>query len=199
MSRKSVIEQKNDEIFASPEINRVRRQALAVGDEAWIKALLHRGAFGTLATVAGDQPFLNTHTFVYDEANHCIYFHRDPVGRTSANLTHNSRVCYTVVEMGRMYSGPDAMDFGVEYCSVVIFGTARQVALEEAAYALRLLMEKYAPHLKFGVDYIAFKPECPMAAAVYRVDIERWSGKKKEVAPDHPGAYNFLDVRSIED
>ena len=88
-----------------------------------------------------------------------------------------------------------ALDFGVEYRSVIIFGKARRVELEEASYALRLLMEKYAPHLEFGVDYSAFKPQCPNAAAVYRVDIERWSGKKNEAAVDHPGAYDFLEKR----
>ena len=30
-------------------------------------------------------------------------------------------------------------------------------------------------------------------AAVYRIDIEAWSGKKKEVAPDFPGAYRYED------
>ena len=199
MSKEELVQRKNEEIYHSPNLNQVRRKSAAVCDEAWIKALLKRGAFGTLASTAGDQPFLNAHSYVYDEAKNCIYFHRDPIGRTSANLEHNPKVCYQVVEMGRNYSGRDALDFGVEYRSVVIFGTARRVELEEAAYALRLLMEKYAPHLDFGHDYTAFKPDCPQAAAVYRVDIEQWSGKKNEVAPDHPGAYNYLDVRPKED
>jgi uncharacterized protein len=192
MKRDELIAQKNEEIFSSEEIQRVRRSEAAVNDEAWMRGLLKRGPFGTMATAAGEQPFLNTHTYVYDEARNCIYLHRDPVGRTSANLERNPRVCYQVVEMGRMYSGPKALDFGVEYRSVVIFGTARQVELDEAAHALRLLMEKYAPHLKFGEDYEPFKPACPQAAAVYRIDIERWSGKRNEVAADHPGAYDFL-------
>ena len=110
---------------------------------------------------AGAQPFINVHNYVYSEAGHCLYFHRNPVGRTSANLELNPQVCYNVVEMGRMYGGKNALEFGVEYRSVVIFGTARRVELEEAAHALRLLMEKYAPHLEFGVDYTAFKPQCP--------------------------------------
>jgi len=195
MSKDEHIAQKNEQIYNDPEIHQVRREAFAVKDEDWIKGLLHRGAFGTIATTVGDQPFLNTHNYVYDEAKHCIYFHRDPIGRTSANLERNPQVCYQVVEMGRMVSGKDALDFGVEYRSVIIFGKARRVELEEASYALRLLMEKYAPHLEFGVDYSAFKPQCPNAAAVYRVDIERWSGKKNEAAVDHPGAYDFLEKR----
>jgi len=196
MSRDALIAHKNEQIYNNPQLNQMRREELAVNDDTWIKALLHRGTFGTLATAAGEQPFLNTHNYAYDEASHCIYFHRDPVGRTSANLERNPRVCYQVVEMGRMYGGSDALDFGVEYRSVIIFGTAHRVAVEEADYALRLLMQKYAPHLEFGIDYQAFKPQCPRAAAVYRVDIEQWSGKKNEVAADHPGAYDYLEKRT---
>jgi hypothetical protein len=181
---------KNEEIYTSSQINQLRRDERGVHDEGWIKAFLRGGAYGTLATAAGEQPFLNAHNYVYDEAEHCIYFHRSPVGRTSANLEHNPRVCYQVVEMGRMYIKEAPLNFSVEYRSVVIFGTAHRTGPEESARALHLLVEKYAPHLQPGVDYQDADLECP-AAAVYRVDIETWSGKKNEVPADYPGAYEF--------
>jgi hypothetical protein len=192
---KNHIIEKNAEIYQSDDIAAVRRKENAVSDDEWIKALLRRGGYGVLGTVCeGDQitrPFLNANSYVYDETNHCIYFHRDKIGRTSANLERNPYVCYTVVEMGRMYAGPDVLDFGVEYRSVVVFGMAELVGHEEAARALRMLLEKYAPHLKYGVDYQPFKPQCAQAAAVYKIKIEKWSGKRNEVAPDHPGAYSY--------
>lgn len=185
-----LIASKNEEIFTDPQLNQVRREQRAVADDSWIKALLRGGAFGTLATAAGEQPFLNAHNYVYDEAQNCLYFHRSPVGRTSANLEHNPRVCYQVVEMGRMYVSSEPLNFSVEYRSVIVFGSAHRVGEEEASRALRLLLVKYAPHLEFGVDYPASAAQCP-TAAVYRVDIESWSGKVNEVAADHPGAYVF--------
>jgi uncharacterized protein len=193
MNRDEKIAKKNAEIYNDPQLNRVRRKERTVTDDDWIKALLQRGAFGTIATVAGEQPFMNAHNYVYDEARNCLYFHRNPVGRTSANLERNPRVCYQVAEMGRMYSGKSAQNFGVEYRSVIVFGTAHLVETEEAAHALRLLMEKYAPHLEFGVDYEGFNPHCPQDAAVYRVDIESWSGKANEVADDRPGLYDYQE------
>ena len=33
-----------------------------------------------------------------------------------------------------------------------------------------------------------------MRTAVYRIDIEAWSGKQKEVAEDFPGAFDFPSV-----
>jgi len=55
------------------------------------------------------------------------------------------------------------------------------------------LLKKYAPHLAYGEDYRAITPEELKRTAVYRVDIEAWSGKKKEVAPDFPGAFFYAD------
>ncbi len=195
MNRDEKIAQKNAEIYNDPQLNRIRRKEREVTDESWIKALLHRGAFGVIATAAGEQPFLNAHNYVYDEAQNCIYFHRSPVGRTSANLERNPRVCYMVAEMGRMYAGKRARDFGVEYRSVVVFGEARRVEAQEAAHALRLLMEKYAPHLEFGVDYQGFDPPQPDDVAVYRVDIQSWSGKARELPEDFPTAYDYEEAR----
>jgi nitroimidazol reductase NimA-like FMN-containing flavoprotein (pyridoxamine 5'-phosphate oxidase superfamily) len=82
-------------------------------------------------------------------------------------------------------------DFGVEYRSVVIFGTAELVGEAEASRALQMLMEKYAPHLKYGVDYAPFETDCPRKAVVYRINIQHWSGKKNEAPEDQPGAYRF--------
>jgi len=191
MTKKEDVVQENEKIYASDEVVRVRRAARAVIEDDWIKAILRRGAVGVMATQAGDQPFLNTHNYVYDEAGHCIYFHRSPVGRTSANLEHNPRVCYTVFEMGRMYAGVDAQKFGVEYRSVVIFGRAERVEAEGALRALQMLVKKYAPHLKSGVDYRPVRPECVESAAVYKIKIEAWSGKMNEVAYDFPGTYTY--------
>jgi len=191
MAGKTHIKDTNEAIYQSMEFNKVRRTELAVTDDGWIKDLLKRGAFGVLGTTCGDQPFLNPNSYVYDEAENCIYIHRNKIGRTSANLEHNPRVCYTVVEMGRIYGGPDPMDFGVEYRSVVLFGTAERVGYEESKKALCMLLAKYAPHLQYGVDYQPMKPTCPRSAAVYKIKIEQWSGKMKEVAPDHPGAFDY--------
>ena len=191
MTKQEAVSQKNEEIYASGDYARMRRLERLVTDDAWIKDLLRRGAVGVLATAAEDQPFLNTHNYVYDEAGHCIYFHRSPVGRTSANLERNPRVCYTVFEMGRMLSAADARKFSVEYRSVMIFGRAERVGREEAMHALQMLFDKYAPHLKPGVDYRPVTPECPESAAVYKIHIEQLSGKKNEVADDQPGAYRY--------
>jgi len=182
------------EYIALPE-NEVRRSDRAVTDEAWIKGLLHRAPVGYLATVQGEQPFINSNLFVYDEAAHAIFMHTARLGRTQANVDAHEKVCFTVTEMGRLLPAEEALEFSVEYAGVVVFGTAVIIHdLEEATRALQKLLDKYAPHLIPGQDYRPPISEELKRTAVYRIHIEKWSGKKKEVAPDFPGAYLYQDV-----
>lgn len=103
---------------------------------------------------------------------------------------HN--VALAVFEMGRIVPAPEAAEFSLEYASVVVFGRGRVVEdPQEGEYGLRLLMEKYAPHLEGGRDYRELSPEEASRTAVFRVDVLAWSGKAREVPPDHPTAYPF--------
>ncbi len=65
---------------------------------------------------------------------------------------------------------------------------------DEAKRALQMLLDKYAPHLVPGRDYRATTDEELGRTAVYRIDIEAWSGKQKAVEPDFPGAFALPDL-----
>jgi nitroimidazol reductase NimA-like FMN-containing flavoprotein (pyridoxamine 5'-phosphate oxidase superfamily) len=180
--------------YASRPLNEVRRSDRAVEDEAWIRALLRRVPFGTLATVAGDQPFVNSNLFVYDESAHAIYMHTANVGRTRHNVGENARVCFSVSEMGRLLPADTALNFSVEYAGVTAFGSAAIIDDQaEAMRALQLLLDKYFPHLRPGQDYRPVTADELARTAVYRIQIEQWSGKKKEAAADFPGAFWYSD------
>ena len=115
---------------------------------------MHYASVGTLATVHNGQPFVNTNLFVYDEASHSIILHTADKGRTRANVDNENRVCFTIMEMGRLLPDEVALEFSVEYGGVIIFGTSEIVEdMVEATRLLQLLLDKYAPHLSAGVDY----------------------------------------------
>ncbi|MEZ4517016.1 MAG: pyridoxamine 5'-phosphate oxidase family protein [Chloroflexota bacterium] len=105
----------------------VRRADRQVDDEAWIRAFLHTTPLGFLATVHEEQPFLNSNLFVYDERRHVIYMHTANVGRTQANIAHYGKVCFSAATMGRLLPAKEALEFSVEYSSVVVFGQAVSV------------------------------------------------------------------------
>lgn len=170
----------------------VRRSDREVTDEAWMRAFLHRAPTGYLATIHEGQPFININLFVYDEKRHQICLHTARKGRTRANIEASPQVCFTVGEMGRLLPAPVALEFSVEYQSVTIFGRACVINEEdEATRALQLLLDKYYPHLEPGRDYRPPVPEELKRTTVIAIAIEEWSGKRKQVSADFPGAFFY--------
>lgn len=173
-----------DESFFTP-----RRADRTITDEDWIKTFLRRADWGVLATSLDGQPFVNSNLFVYDENAHALYLHTAAVGRTLQNLLENPRVCFTAAQMGRLLPAKTALNFSVEYASVIVFGTARRVTdVAEATRALQALLNKYFPHLHPESDYRPITPEEVARTAVICVVIEHWSAKRKQAPPDFPGA-----------
>lgn len=178
--------------YAAQPANAVRRADRAVEDQDWIAGFLNQAAIGYLATVHDGQPFINSNLFVYDAENHCIFMHTARVGRTQANVTEQERVCFTTSEMGRLLPAPEALEFSVEYSGVVVFGRAQILQeREEQRRGLQMLMDKYFPHLKPGKDYRPIVDEELVRTTVYRIDIDSWSGKRKRVEDDFPGAFFY--------
>lgn len=189
--------------YATLPPNQVRRADRAIEDEAWIAAFLNRAAFGFLATVHSGQPFLNSNLFVYDADAHAIYMHTARVGRTRANITDGmdtaqsspsggSPVCFSAAEMGRLLPAEEALEFSVEYSGIVVFGKAQIVTDKaEMRHGLQLLLDKYFPHLQPERDYHPITDDELARTSVYRIDIESWSGKRKQVADDFPGAFQY--------
>jgi nitroimidazol reductase NimA-like FMN-containing flavoprotein (pyridoxamine 5'-phosphate oxidase superfamily) len=170
----------------------VRRRDRQVTDEAWIAEMLKREPAGTLATAADGQPFLNSNLFVYCPEDDAIYLHTARSGRTRQNVEGEERVCFTVFRLGRLLPADTALEMSAEYSSVVVFGRATIVTDEaEAKRVLNAMLKKYFPHLESGKDYRAIQPEELARTSVYRIAIESWSGKRKEVAKDFPGAITW--------
>ena len=175
-----------------PSYTKIRRKKNAVNDDGWIKQFLRQAPYGVLATSVDDQPFVSTKLFVYDDKRHVIYLHSADQGRAPDNVRRNSRVCFTATQMGRFLPGMKARDFGVEYASVVVFGQAHILEdQQEMIEALQMIMDKYAPHLRPGVDYPTITPEELRGTAVCRIEILGWSGKREQVPTDFPGAYEY--------
>jgi len=175
-------------------------------DEGWIRDFLHRAAAGVFVTVQEGNPFPIPLNFVYDEGREAIYLHTGRRGRSRSNVEGEAApsgenpervpAALCIYDMGRFLPADEALEFGVEYASVVVSGRGSVVGdPEEAEEALNLIMKKYAPHLEPGKDYRPVVPEEVRRTTVLRLDIERWSGKEKPTDPEYPGAYYLEDVR----
>ena len=180
--------------YLEQSFNQMRRTDRAKDDD-WIRDFLKGGAFGVMAISYQGQPFTNTRQYVYEPSANAIYMHGAKTGRTPAIIESNNRVCFSVSQMGRLIPADEAVEVGVEYAGVMVFGRVTMVAdQDEAAHALQLLMDKYFPHLKAGVDYRPVEPEDLKVTAVLRIDIDSWSGKQKKAADDAPGAFLWQEV-----
>ncbi len=170
----------------------VRRKDRAVTDDAWIAGFLHRASVIVLGLVDADQAYVKPTLFVYDDERRAVYFHATKFGRTTDTLRRSPAATFTAFEMGRLLPADRAMDFSVEYESVVAFGEIAIIDDEdEATYGLQLLLNKYFPHLKPGEDYASIQPVELKITAVFRFDIQAWVGKRKRVDDDFPGAFYY--------
>lgn len=157
-----------------------RRRDRAVQDTAWIRDLLHRAPVGALALSGDKAPFLVPNLFVFDGERDAIYLHAARAGQCGRQSREKPAAAFCVAEMGRLLPAEAAINFSVEYASVVVEGTSSLVEdPQEATYALKLLMTKYAPQYEYGKDYRGVDAKDLAKTAVFRVDITSWSAKGK--------------------
>ncbi|MEA3351564.1 MAG: hypothetical protein U9Q82_13165, partial [Chloroflexota bacterium] len=64
---------------------------------------------------------------------------------------------------------------------------------EESKHGLQLLLDKYFPGMHPSDDSIS--DDDVKATAVFRIDIESWSGKEYKAEDDFPGAF-FYDEQT---
>jgi uncharacterized protein len=158
--------------------NEVRKLQYA-RDDAWIEDFLQRVQVVHIATHWDDQPFITPTLFCYDKEQRQIYFHNNVVGRVRANIERHPEVCLEASQMGNLLPSNAALNFSVQYESVVVFGKAR--ILEDEAERTRVLyrlIEKYFPGMQPGEHYRPIQMEELARTMVFAVHIESWSGKR---------------------
>jgi len=148
-------------------------------DDAWVRAFLRSAQVGHIATSVDGQAFLNPTTFWLDEENHQIIFHSNIAGRVRSNIESNPKVSMEASELGKMLPSNVALEFSLQYRSVVVFGTARVVTNpDEARRLLYGLIGKYFPAMTAGKEYREITDKELRATSVYAIQIEAWSGKE---------------------
>lgn len=148
-------------------------------DDEWIRAFLREAKVAHIASAQDGQPFINPTTFWFDEANHQIIFHSNVTGRIRSNIESNPRVCFEVSELGKMLPANVALEFSLQFRSVIVFGNARLIDDPEEARALMYgLIHKYFPEMTAGKEFRAITDKELKRTSVYAIQIEEWSGKE---------------------
>lgn len=148
-------------------------------DDDWIRSFLVQVQIGYFATRWDEQPFITPSTFWYDPASHEIYFHSNIVGRVRANAERHPQVCFAASRSGKLLPSNVALEFSVQYESVIAFGQIRVLEdPSEQRHALYGLIQKYFPGMTPGQEYRPITDQELKRTSVYAIAIESWSGKR---------------------
>ena len=149
-------------------------------EDEWIRAFLREARVGHIASARRDgQPFLNPSTFWFDEENHQIIFHSNVAGRIRSNIESNAKVCFEVSELGKLLPANVALEFSLQFRSVIIFGTARLISdPDEARRVMYGLIHKYFPAMTAGKEFREITDKELKRTSIYAIRIEEWSGKE---------------------
>lgn len=148
-------------------------------EDDWIRNFLREAKVGHIASARDGQTYLNPSTFWFDEEHHQIIFHSNVAGRIRSNIETNPKVCFEASELGKLLPSNVALEFSLQYRSVILFGTALLVTMpEEARRALNSLIKKYFPNMTPGREFREITDKELRATSVYAIQVEAWSGKE---------------------
>jgi len=148
-------------------------------DDDWIREFLRQSNIGHIATRWDEQPFITPSTFWYDPERHEIYFHSNITGRVRANAERHPEVCFETSKTGKLLPSNIALEFSIQYESVIAFGRIHILDDdEEKRRALYGLMEKYFPTMEAGNHYRPITSKELARTSVYAIAVNSWSGKR---------------------
>ncbi len=178
-----------------------QRRPYLTKDDTWIRAFLKETRIGHIATSVDGQSFINPTTFWYDEENHQVAFHSNIAGRVRSNVEANPKVSMEASEMGRLLPSNVALEFSLQFRSVVIFGTARLITnSDEARRLLYGLISKYFPKMTVGREYREITDKELRATSIYAIKVEEWSGKENWAErADQSDEWPALDEKWFEE
>lgn len=169
-------------------------------DDEWIRNFLREAQVGHIASARDGQPFLNPSTFWFDEEHHQIIFHSNVSGRVRSNIETNPRVCFEASELGKMLPSNVALEFSLQFRSVVVFGTAHlMIDPDEARRVLYGLIRKYFPMMAAGREFREITHKELRSTSVYAIQIDEWSGKENwKDRADQSDEWTALDEKWFE-
>jgi nitroimidazol reductase NimA-like FMN-containing flavoprotein (pyridoxamine 5'-phosphate oxidase superfamily) len=169
-------------------------------DEEWIRGFLRAAKVGHIASAQDGQPFINPTTFWFDEEHHQIVFHSNLAGRIRSNIESNPQVCFEASELGKMLPANVALEFSLQFRSVIVFGTARLItAPDEAHRALDGLIHKYFPAMTAGKEFREITDKELKRTSIYAIQIAAWSGKENwKDRADQSDEWTPLDEKWFE-
>ena len=149
----------------------MRRKEREIKDKAEIERIIQKAIVCRVALSDGDSPYVVPVCFGFkDDA---IYFHSAQEGKKIEILRKNNKVCFEVDIDTKVIEGEKGCEWGIQYASVIGYGTASFVEdIEEKRKALHILLGHYSDK-----SYEFAEPSVS-EVAIIKIRVESMTGKK---------------------
>ena len=177
----------------------------AVPEEA--AEILSNGLVAHVGLIEDGLPFVIPLSYHFDsERPDRLYLHGSIRSRAMENLASGVPVCVTVTLTDGLVYSRKAMNHSMNYRSVVLFGTAREVTDHDEKFALfDQMVQRYFPDRLLERDYNPPPASDLGVTTLVEVEIEEWSAKARRGGPTGPdddnpdalGSAGFTEFREL--
>ncbi|MGD9057476.1 MAG: pyridoxamine 5'-phosphate oxidase family protein [Desulfobacterales bacterium] len=151
----------------------MRRKEKEITDRCEIDAIIRKSQVCRLGLSDEGIAYIVPLCFGYKD--NTLYFHSATKGRKIDILKRNRWVCFEFDGDTRITSGKTACDWGMQYFSVIGYGTASFIEdTEKKRQVLDIIMAQYADG---GFEYL---DKALKKTLIIKVDISHMTGKKSE-------------------
>ena len=150
--------------------------------------ILSSGMVAHVGFIEDGLPYVIPLTYHYDTDNpDRMYLHGSIRSRAMEVLASGSPVCVTVTMADGLVYSRKAMNHSMNYRSVVLFGTAREVTDHDEKFALfDQMVQRYFPDRLLERDYNPPPASDLGVTSLVEVQIEEWSAKARRGGPTGP-------------
>jgi uncharacterized protein len=122
-------------------------------------------------------PFIHVAFFVFDASENEVIFHFSKHGYAGEQITDGKKAAISIYKYGKLYTAEQAVDFGCEYQSVILYGNI-SIITEEAARmdAMQKFFLKFFGHVQEKYEPFTTAQAKPIHVAKMKID--DWLGKE---------------------
>jgi uncharacterized protein len=156
----------------------MRRSDREILDKNEINSILNKAIVGHLALSDSDQPYVIALNFGVEFGDTLeIYFHSAPVGKKINIIKKNNKACFQVESDLEMISGLKACKWGMNFKSVIMFGSIELIEEPELKqHGMDLIMSHYSDAGGFEYDEKVF-----LNTTILRLTVDEITAKQKKI------------------
>ena len=150
--------------------------------------ILSAGYVAHVGFIEDGLPYVIPLSYHYDSENpEKLYLHGSVRSRALEVMADGAPVCVTVTITDGLVYSRKAMNHSMNYRSVVLFGTAREVTDHDEKFALfDKMVQRYFPDRLLERDYNPPPASDLGVTSLVEVQVEEWSAKARRGGPTGP-------------